>query len=122
MKKIRSGQAYLYRNGGLRSTVLDVRMKDKVRGDLLRRALEKAMLRYPYLGSKLVEKDGDFYIADNLLPVAFAKTAKLRALGGIEVNYHLIDVTYTDNSILAAVQSGSRFDGRQACGRAASRR
>jgi len=49
MEKIRSGQAYLYRNCGIRSTVYDIRTTDKVRGDLLRRALEKAMKRYPYL-------------------------------------------------------------------------
>ncbi|WEO78774.1 hypothetical protein BJQ94_07020 [Cryobacterium sp. SO2] len=102
MKKIRSGQAYLYRDGGLNSTVLDVRMTQKVRGDLLRRALEKALLRYPYLTSKLVEKDGDFYIAENPLSVAFAKTDKLRALGSMSVNYHLIDVTYSGASIRVA--------------------
>ncbi|PXA67168.1 hypothetical protein [Cryobacterium arcticum] len=102
MRKIRSGQAYLYRDGGLRSTVLDVRMKDTVRGDLLRRALETALERYPYLRSKLVEKNGDFYLADNPLSVAFAKTTKLRALGSMSVNYHLIDVTYTGSSIRVA--------------------
>lgn len=102
MRKIRSGQAYLYRAGGLRSTVLDVRMKDPVRGDLLRRALETALVRYPYLSSKLVEKDGDFYLAENPLSVAFAKTDKLRALGSMSVNYHLIDVTYTGTSIRIA--------------------
>lgn len=102
MKKIRSGQAYLYRDGGIRSTILDIRMKDKVRGDLLRRALEKSMVRYPYLTSKLVEKNGDFYIADNPLSVAFAKTDKFRSLGSMAVNYHLIDVTYTDKKIRVA--------------------
>lgn len=102
MKKIRSGQAYLYRNGGIRSTVLEVRMKSRVRGDLLRRALEKSLIRYPYLKSKLVEKDGDFYIAENQLSAAFAKTDKFRSLGSMSVNYHLIDVTYTDNKIRVA--------------------
>jgi len=102
MRKIRSGQAFLYRDCGIRSTVLDIRMKDKVRGDLLRRALEKAIKRYPYLTSKLVEKNGDFYIADNLLSVAFAKTDKFRALGSMKVNYHLIDVTYVDKKICVA--------------------
>lgn len=102
MKKIRSGQAYLYRDGGLRSTVLDVRMTDRVRGDILRRALEKAMERYPYLRSKLVEKDGDFYIAENLLPVSATKTDKLRALGSMSVNYQLIDVTYSGTGIRVA--------------------
>jgi len=102
MKKIRSGQAYLYRDGGIRSTVLDIRMKDKVRGDFLRRALENTMVRYPYLKSKLVEKNGDFYITDNILSVAFAKTDKFRALGSMKVNYHLIDVTYIDKKICVA--------------------
>jgi hypothetical protein len=102
MKKIRSGQAYLYRDGGIRSTVLDIRMKDKVRGDILRRALLKAMERYPYLTSKLVEKNGDFYIAENPMSVAFAKTDKFRALGSMKVNYHLIDVTYVDRKICVA--------------------
>ncbi|MBU3178346.1 hypothetical protein KPL47_18640 [Clostridium estertheticum] len=102
MKKIRSGQAYLYRDGGIRSTVFDIRMKDKVRGDLLRRALDKAMERYPYLTSKLVEKNGDYYIAHNLLPVILAKTDKFRALGSMKVNYNLIDVTYKDKKICVA--------------------
>lgn len=102
MKKIRSGQVYLYRDGGLQSTVFEIRMKSKIRGDLLRRALEKSLIRYPYLKSKLVEKNGDFYIAQNQLSVAFAKTDKLRSLGSLSVNYHLIDVTYTDNKIRVA--------------------
>lgn len=37
------------------------------------------MERYPYLKSKLVEKNGDFYIADNRLSVPFAKTDIRRA-------------------------------------------
>lgn len=102
MKKIRSGQAYLYRDGGIRSTVLDIRMKDKIRGDLLRRALDRTMERYPYFTSKLVEKNGDFYITDNPLSIAFAKSDKLRALGSMTVNYHLIDVTYLDKKICVA--------------------
>ena len=102
MKRIRSGQVYLYRGDGLRSTVLDIRMKDKVRGDILRRALEMSLERYPYLRSKLVEKDGDFYIADNALPVALARTDKFRGLGSMKVNYQLIDVTYVEREIHVA--------------------
>lgn len=102
MNKIRSGQAYLYREGGLRSTVFEIQMKDKVRGDFLRRALEKSLVRYPYFKSKLVEKNGDFYIVENQLSVAFAKTDKYRSLGSMSVNYHLIDVTYIDKRIKVA--------------------
>jgi hypothetical protein len=111
VKKIRSGQAYLYRGNGLTSTVLDVRMKDTVRGDLLRRALDTALVRYPYLRGKLVEKDGDFYLAENLLPFNLAKTEKLRALGSASVNFHLIDVTYTSTSVRVAFHH-ALVDGR----------
>ena len=102
MKKIRSGQVYLYRDGGIQSTVFEIRMKEMIRGDILRRALESTYVRYPYFKSKLVEKDGDFYVVENLLSVAFAKTDKFRALGSMSVNYHLIDVTYTDKKIRVA--------------------
>lgn len=102
MKKIRSGQAYLYRDGGISSTVIEIQMKNKVRGDLLRRAYEKSIIRYPYLASKLVEKNGDFYITENFLSLAFAKTNKFRSLGSMSVNYHLIDVTYIDYKIRVA--------------------
>ena len=111
MQKIRSGQAYLYRSGGLRSTVLDVRMMDAVRGDLLRRAVDTAMVRYPYLNSKLVEKNGDYYLAENVLPITIAKTNKLRALGSMSTNYQLIDVTFTGNSIRVAFHH-ALVDGR----------
>lgn len=65
MQKIRSGQSFLYRKEGLNCTVIDVSITRKVSGAILNRALLKALERYPYLVSKLVEKDGDFYIADN---------------------------------------------------------
>lgn len=65
MEKIRSGQSFLYRKEGLNCTVIDVRLKKKVRGAILNQALLEAIKRYPYLASKLVEKNGDFYIADN---------------------------------------------------------
>ena len=65
MEKIRSGQSFLYRRAGLNCTVIDVRLKKKVRGAILTQALLEAIKRYPYLASKLVEKNGNFYIADN---------------------------------------------------------
>lgn len=102
MKKIRSGQAYLYRKGGLKSTVFEMRMHDKIRGDFLRRAYEMSLQRYPYFKSKLVEKEGDFYLADNLLSIAFAKTDQFRPLGSMQVNYHLLDVTYFEKTIRVA--------------------
>jgi hypothetical protein len=39
MRKIRSGQAFLYRNAGYDSTVVEIRMRDKVTGSYLQAAL-----------------------------------------------------------------------------------
>lgn len=95
MEKIRSGQSFLYRKEGLNCTVIDVRLKKKVRGDILTRALGEAVKRYPYLASRLVEKNGDFYIADNRkLSLTVRRTKAFRSLGSMANSYHLIEITY----------------------------
>jgi len=102
MKKIRSGQSFLYRENGLNSTVFDIRMKNKIRGDYLQRALTIALQRYPYLTSKLVEKGGDFYLEECFHSMNAIKTKNFRRLGSMSTGYHLIDVTYLDKSICIA--------------------
>lgn len=102
MEKIRSGQSFLYREGGLNSTVLDIRMKERVRGDFLQRALTIALQRYPYMTSKLVEKDGDFYLEKCFNSMTVIQTEKYRALGSVGTGYHLVDVTFVANSIRIA--------------------
>lgn len=102
MDKIRSGQSFLYREGGLNSTVIDVRLKGRVRGDFLQQALTLSLQRYPYLTSKLVEKGGDFFFEECHNSMTVARTDKLRALGSMNVGYHLVDVTYTHSSIRVA--------------------
>ena len=99
MEKIRSGQSFLYREAGYTSTVIDVRMKDKIRGDYLCRALDKALKRYPYFKSKLVEKNGEFYFEEDNISMVAVKTDKSRILGSMSTGYHLLDVTYTANKI-----------------------
>ncbi|WKY47644.1 hypothetical protein Q5O24_15035 [Eubacteriaceae bacterium ES3] len=102
MKKIRSGQSFLYREDGYSSTVIDICMKDRIRGSYLSRALDKALQRYPYFNSKLVEKNGEYYLEDNTISMIAVKTAKSRVLGSMSTGYHLLDVTYTDNKICVA--------------------
>lgn len=102
MEKIRSGQAYLYRDGGINSTIIEVHIKDNIKGYLLNSALNKTLKRYPYMASKLVEKNGDFYIEKDFMTMIIAKTDKFRSLGSIHTGYHLIDVTYTENKIRVA--------------------
>lgn len=102
MIKIRSGQSFLYRENGLNSTVLDVRMTDTIRGDCLQRALTDTLQRYPYMSSKLVEKNGDFYLEESLVSMNAINTKKLRRLGSMSTGYHLVDVTYSGNQICIA--------------------
>lgn len=98
-EKIRSGQSYLYKLRGMESEVIEVRFFKNVRGDLLNQALVSAMKRYPYFNTRLIEKDGDFYIVQNEISPVVRKTEKLARLGGIECGYHLFEVTYSGKSV-----------------------
>ncbi|MDF2802752.1 MAG: hypothetical protein K0S61_2655 [Anaerocolumna sp.] len=109
--KIRSGQTFLYRESGSPSMVVEVRLKEAIRGTSLEQAFQKAILRYPYLTCKLVEKNGDFYLTENPHPFRLEETSELHSLGGLEVNFHLIDVTYKGNSIYISYHH-SLCDGR----------
>lgn len=102
MEKIRSGQSFLYREGGLNSTVIDVRMTENVRGSFLNQALIQALTRYPYLTAKLVEKDGDYYFERDDISIIAVKTDKLRVLSSLGTGYHLLDITFTANKICVA--------------------
>ncbi|MBI4857861.1 MAG: hypothetical protein HY818_14065 [Acetobacterium woodii] len=106
MEKIRSGQAFLYREKGLHSTVIDTHMKETICGDSLKKALAKAIQRYPYLSQKMIEQNGDFYLIENPMPFVLDKPSELHSLGSAEINYHLIDVTYQDQHICVAFHHG----------------
>jgi len=106
MEKIRSGQAFLYRESGLQSTVIETHMKDNLCGDSLKKALDKALLRYPYLTQKMIEQNGDFYLIENPMPFIIEETSELHSLGSSKVNYHLIDVTYKNKQICVAFHHG----------------
>lgn len=101
-EKIRSGQSYLYKKYGMESEVIEVRFKNKVYGPYLNQALLTAVKRYPYFNTKLVEKDGDFYIIQNDCSMIAKKTKTLAKLGHISCGYHLIDVTYYGYSVFVS--------------------
>ena len=65
-------------------------------------ALTSTLQRFPYMASKLVEKNGDFYLEESVISMNVAKTTKLRQLGGIGTGYHLIDKNYV-GSLLPAL-------------------
>lgn len=99
LEKIRSGQAYLYQKNGMESEVVEITFHKKVSGSFLNQALLEAIKRYPYLNTKLVELDGDFYIVKNEMSLTAKKTQKLTQLGHISCGYHLIDVTYYGKTV-----------------------
>lgn len=111
MKKIISGQSFLYRRNGYSSTVIEIKMKDKVRGDYLQRAYVYALGRFPDLSVKLVEKAASYYYCEDVISMTVQKTNQFRTLGSISTGYHLLDVTYTNNLIRTAFHHGL-CDGR----------
>ncbi len=94
-----AGQNYLYKREGMESEVIEVRLIDNISGSMLNEALQLTITRYPYLLTKLVEKDGDFYMIRNDIGLFARKSRRLEKLGSIRCNYHLVDVTYEKNSV-----------------------
>ena len=82
-EKVRSGQSYLYKKYGMESEVIEIRFQKKGTGSLLNQALLTAMKRYPYFSTRLVEKDGDFYIVQNEQALLARRTKELARLGHI---------------------------------------
>lgn len=99
LEKIRSGQSYLYQENGMESEVFEVTFHKKVSGSILNQALLETQKRYPYLNTKLVELDGDFYIIQNDMSLIAKRTKNLARLGHISCGYHLVDVTYYGKSM-----------------------
>ena len=82
--------------------MIEVRFKGKISGSTLNRAILKTQERYPYFNTKLVEKDGDFYIVQNTQPIIARPTRELARLGHISCGYHLIDITYDSCSVFVS--------------------
>lgn len=101
-ERIRSGQSYLYKLQGMESEVIEIRFDKKVWGSMLNLALTETMKRYPYFNTKLIEKNGDFFIVQNENPLIARKTEKLHNLGATNVGKHLIDITYNDKSVFVS--------------------
>ncbi len=99
LEKIRSGQSYLYQKKGMESEVFEITFHKNISGSMLNQALMEAIKRYPYLNTKLVELDGDFYIIQNEMSLTARRTQSLARLGHISCGYHLVDITYYGRSV-----------------------
>ena len=102
LNKNYAGISFLYRKNGAVSTVMEIVMKEKVNGPMLRAAVNFTLSRHPYFKSSLQERGGDYYIAENETPFKVEETLELHPLGSKELNYHLIDVTYYGKQIFVA--------------------
>lgn len=98
-ERIRAGQTYLYKKQGMESEVIEIRFDKKISGSALSIAITHTRKRYPYFRTKLVERDGDFYIVQNSQTLSARKSKKLARLGHMAVGNHLLDVTYNENTI-----------------------
>ncbi|MBQ9057848.1 MAG: hypothetical protein IJ125_01540 [Atopobiaceae bacterium] len=88
-----SGATQLYTELPVRTYVGEVEISSEVDGDILQNAMNDVLERAPYFADALVEHNGDFFYAENPLPMEVTKGG-LRTTGGPETNYHNIDVTY----------------------------
>lgn len=108
-----SGMPYLYRSKGLPSEVYDARLREKINGKLLERAIDDTLVRFPYFSVRFEEREGDFYAVKNEAGLTAHNTEGLVALGGHSNNYHLMGITYWDKSLKLSFHHGLT-DGRGA--------
>ncbi len=92
------GVANFYCSKPSRAYVVEVGLSHDIKGDILQEAVNATLRRMPYCADALVEKNGDFYYAENPLPFEVAETEQLRRVGGAETNWHCLDVTYWNDT------------------------
>lgn len=78
---------------------LEIRLKDDVRPDSLRKAVEAASLRFPYFSMEVIEKDGELITKDNPLPFVVYEGSDARTLGSAAVNRQLIAFSYDKKTV-----------------------
>ena len=101
-----SGASQFYGRARKRSYIVEVTLSEAIRGELLQQAVDKALERLPYYRSTFVRKKGLYYYADNDLPFLVAESREPRVIGGETTNYHMLDVTWWENTISFAMFHG----------------
>lgn len=102
MARLFSDALYYYGVKGQRTNTVRyvVRMQDEVDGDALRKAVDTALLRYPYFKLKVVKTRNSIYTDANYKDVVIVNSDVPVPLGGAEANEHLIAFGYKDNNII----------------------
>ncbi len=83
-----------------------IRMRDLIDPEILRRAVDTTMKRYPYFCVELQKKDGSYVYAENHRPVVISNSLHGVELNSEEANYHMIAFCWQDNMIILDVFHG----------------
>lgn len=83
-----------------------IRMRDLIDPEILRRAVDTTMERYPYFCVELQKRDGRYVFAENRRPVVISDSLHGVALNSEESNYHMIAFCRQDNWIVLDVFHG----------------
>lgn len=83
-----------------------VRMRDLIDPEVLRRAIDTTMERYPYFRVELQKKDGQYVFAENHRPIVITHSLHGVALNSEDSNYHMIAFCWQDNWIILDVFHG----------------
>ena len=81
-------------------------MRDLIDPEILRRAVDTTMERYPYSCVELQKKEGGFVYAENHRPVVISDSLHGAELNSEETNYHMIAFCWQDNMIILDVFHG----------------
>ena len=92
-----SSSPYVYLPVEIPVYTVEVSHREAIDGELLQRALDRTIQRMPYLSDTLEIDRGAVYYARNTLPMEAAHHPWLRAVGGSETNYHMLDLTWDGN-------------------------
>ena len=83
-----------------------IRMRDLIDPEILRRAVDMTMKRYPYFRVELQKKEGRYVFAENHRPVVITNSLHGVDLNSEDSNYHMIAFCRKDNWIVLDVFHG----------------
>lgn len=71
-----------------------IQIDQPVDGEILRRAVDTAMRRYPYFSVKMAVENEEYVLLPNDFPIVITHGIEPICLGSEEANYHLVAFTY----------------------------
>ena len=83
-----------------------IRMRDLIDPEILRKAVDTTMKRYPYFCVELQKKEGGYVYAENPRSVVITNSLHGVDLNSEEANYHMIAFCWQDNMIILDVFHG----------------